>query len=166
MSVIFLSMPVSPKCRCSSFSSPLSLELVPDALSDMEEEKLVDRENNGGVPPTENVGKKGLCIKGKPLHKKLVLSKNLLWIWDLQILLHLCVLQSCLLPLSKVERASLLNAVMLKHALLPGRRAETSLAWNFGSAVHLVCRVQHMVRKQKKSTVASQVLIWGHWSLR
>lgn len=104
-------MPVSPKSRGSSFSSPLSLELIPNAHSDMEEEKLVDRENDRGEPPTKNTGKKGLCIKGKPLHKKLVISKNLLRIWDLQILLHLCVLQSCLLPLNRMERASLLNAV-------------------------------------------------------
>lgn len=53
---------------------------------------------------------------------------------------------------------------MLKHALLPGRRAKTSIVWNFRSVVHLVCHIQHMVKKKKKrSTVGSQVLIWGHW---
>lgn len=40
-----------------------------------------------------------------------MLSKNFLSFWDLRVLLHLHVLQLCLLPLSKMERASLVQTV-------------------------------------------------------
>lgn len=68
----------------------------------------MDRENNR-EPPPKNIGMKGLCIKGKPPHEKLGLSKSQLGIWDLQVLLHLRVLLSWCL--SRMERASLWTTV-------------------------------------------------------
>ena len=117
-----------PESKCCSFSSTLPLETIPSACSDTGEEN--DRENNGGEPPDIKKGEKGLWMKGKPLHQKLVLSKNWLRVWDLQVLpTRACV---AVVPVATAQNGEsfFVECSMLKHAPLPGRKARPSLVWD------------------------------------
>lgn len=110
--------------RCRSFSSSLPPEMIPSVCSDTEEE-------NGGEPPDRNKGKKGLWIKGKPLHKKLVLSKNRLRVWDLQVLPTPVYVAVVPVATEQNGESCFVERGVLKHVPRPGRKAPTSLVWDF-----------------------------------
>lgn len=70
-------------------------------------------------------------MKGKQLHKKLVLSKNWLTVWDLQVLpTRACV---AVVPVATAQNGEsfFVECSMLKNAPLPGRNARPSLVWDF-----------------------------------
>lgn len=124
--------PVSPSSRCSSFSSAGSLEFIPSAHSDTEDDDKVVAE--GVEQPAKHKGKKGLRTKGKPHHKKLVLSKK--FVKDLGpagAVEAACAAAAVVMPGAPDQdgESFFIESNTVKRVLLPGTRAKTSIVWNF-----------------------------------
>ncbi|XP_019402157.1 PREDICTED: zinc finger BED domain-containing protein 6 [Crocodylus porosus] len=119
MSACSLSVPVSPPNRCSSYRSARSLEFSPSARSDTEDEDkaMVEGEEEKTEQRAKGKGTRG--TKGKPHHKKLGLSKK--FVKDLR---------PAAAPEQNGERF-FMESNTVKHVLLPGARAKTSIVWNF-----------------------------------
>uniref|UniRef100_A0A8C4XW65 Zinc finger BED-type containing 6 n=1 Tax=Gopherus evgoodei TaxID=1825980 RepID=A0A8C4XW65_9SAUR len=124
--------PVSPSSRCSSFSSAGSLEFIPSAHSDTEEDDKVVAE--GVEQPAKHKGKKGLRTKGKPHHKKLVLSKQFVKVLGPAGAVEAaCAAAAVVMPGAPEQdgESFFIESNTVKRVLLPGTRAKTSIVWNF-----------------------------------
>uniref|UniRef100_A0A8C8SEH9 Zinc finger BED-type containing 6 n=1 Tax=Pelusios castaneus TaxID=367368 RepID=A0A8C8SEH9_9SAUR len=124
--------PVSPRSRCSSCSSSGSLEFIPSAQSDdCDDDKAVVE---GVGQPDKHKGKEGLWSKGKPHHKKLVLSKK--FVKDLGpagAVEAACAAAVVVVPGAAEQdgESFFMESNTVKRILLPGSRAKTSIVWNF-----------------------------------
>nr|XP_006133161.1 zinc finger BED domain-containing protein 6 [Pelodiscus sinensis] len=131
MSVYSVCMPVSPRSRCSHFNSASSLEFFPSAHSDIDDDdKVVERVERR----SKHKGKKGLWTKGKPRHKKLVLSKK--FVKDLGpagAVEAACAAAAVVEPAAPEQdgKSFFIESNTVKQVLLPGTRAKTSIVWNF-----------------------------------
>uniref|UniRef100_A0A8C3SR61 Zinc finger BED-type containing 6 n=1 Tax=Chelydra serpentina TaxID=8475 RepID=A0A8C3SR61_CHESE len=119
--------PVSPSSRCNSFSSA-------GAHSDTDDDDKVVAE--GVEQPAKHKGKKGLRLrtKGKPHHKKLVLSKK--FVKDLGpagAVEAACAAAAVVMPGAPEQdgESFFIESNTVKRVLLPGTRAKTSIVWNF-----------------------------------
>ncbi|CAM4695864.1 unnamed protein product, partial [Caretta caretta] len=102
------------------------LEFIPSAHSGTDDDDKVVAE--GVEQPAKHKGKKGLRTKGKPRHKKLVLSKK--FVKDLG---PAGAAAAVVIPGASEQdgESFFIESNTVRRVLLPGTRAKTSIVWNF-----------------------------------